>query len=72
MSQERNRLHLWIAVRVFRGVEVEATAFESSVAARRAERRWRRRMNPDYDTSAVVQARLVRKRQSESRRSPGI
>jgi hypothetical protein len=51
---------LWIAVKVQRGYISEAKVYRTCGAARRAERRWRTRINPDYDEVGVVQSRLNR------------
>ena len=54
---------LWVAVRVERGFVSDAKVFESIDVARRVERRWRARSNPDYDETAVVESKFVRLRQ---------
>lgn len=53
------RKRLWVAVKVERGFVGEARIFESIDAARRVERRWRAKCNPDYDETAVVEGRLA-------------
>lgn len=48
---------IWVAVRVQRGFVTDVRAYRDQAAARRTERKWRQRMNPDYDEtglSAVV------------------
>lgn len=49
-----------MAVKVKRGFISEAKVYESRNAAERTERRWRVRLNPDYDEAVVVRSRLVR------------
>jgi len=61
---------LWVAVKVVRGFVSEAKAFESLEAAQGTERRWRTRLNEDYDEAAVVKTRFIpdpRRRQRKSR-----
>lgn len=53
------RKELWVAVKVERGFISEAKVFESEQAARQAERKWRARLNPDYDEAAVLKSRLI-------------
>lgn len=56
MRESCNEL-IWVAVRIQRGFVTEIKAYDEKTAARRTERSWRRRMNPDYDEtsfSAVV------------------
>lgn len=60
MSKKRNRDSAWVAVKVVRGYVAEARIFTSLSRAERTERRWRVALNPDYDESAVVRARLCR------------
>ncbi|MHC4355629.1 MAG: hypothetical protein ACYTE3_19520 [Planctomycetota bacterium] len=45
---------LWVAVRVERGFPVEVRGFRKRDPAIRVEERWRRKMNPDYDETAVL------------------
>src|SRR6266498_782371 len=51
---------VWVAVKVERGFISDAKVFESLSAAMRTERKWRARLNPDYDEAAVVSRRLTR------------
>jgi len=44
---------IWVAVRVQRGFVSDIHAFGDERAARQREASWRRRMNPDYDETAV-------------------
>ena len=50
---------IWVAVKVERGYVSEARLFESLDAAQRTEKRWRARLNPDYDEAAIVKGRLT-------------
>lgn len=56
MKQKINLKKLWVAVKVERGFICKAKVFESANLAKRAERRWRSRLNPDYDETAVLKA----------------
>ncbi|HEU0037698.1 MAG TPA: hypothetical protein VFR76_00330, partial [Verrucomicrobiae bacterium] len=58
---------VWVAVKVERGFVSEAKVFESLNAATRTERKWRARLNPDYDEAAVVSSRLTRDRAKQFR-----
>jgi hypothetical protein len=49
---------VWVAVKVVRGYVVEAKIFKSRSRAQRVRRAWQARLNPDYDESAVVSARI--------------
>ena len=44
---------MWIAVRVQGGFVTEVRAYWDETSARRRERAWRTRMNPDYDETGV-------------------
>lgn len=44
---------IWVAVRVQRGFVSDIRAFRHEESARRCERSWRGRMNPDYDEIGV-------------------
>jgi hypothetical protein len=58
MKKRKKEAQLWVAVKVQRGFVCEARLFESLGLAQQTERRWRSRLNPDYDEAAVVKARL--------------
>jgi hypothetical protein len=51
--RERDNKPIWVAVRVQRGFVTEIRAYAEQAAARRTERSWRRRMNPDYDETGL-------------------
>lgn len=53
------RGELWVAVKVERGFIAEAQVFESEQAAEQTGRKWRARLNPDYDEAAVLKRRLI-------------
>ena len=53
------RKDLWVAVKVERGSISESKVFESEQAAQQAERKWRARLNPDYDEAAGLKSRLI-------------
>jgi len=59
MKPRRTHKPLWVAVKVERGYVFEARLFKSLEAAQKTERRWRCRLDPDYDEAAVVRARLA-------------
>lgn len=59
----------WVAVKVERGFIREAVVFESLDKAKRTERKWRARLNPDYDEAAVVKSRFLPCRASKLRHS---
>jgi|BioPla2DNA2_1021312.scaffolds.fasta_scaffold118808_1 hypothetical protein len=44
---------IWVAVRVQRGFVADVRAYRDLAAARRTIRRWRQRMNPDYDETGL-------------------
>ena len=44
---------VWVAVRVQRGFITEIKAYRGQKAARQTERRWRKKMNPDYDETGL-------------------
>jgi transposase len=56
MKQKRNRKKLWVAVKVERGFISQAKVYESFDAAQRTVRKWRSRLNPDYDEADVLKA----------------
>jgi hypothetical protein len=45
---------VWVAVRIQRGFVADVRAYRDPAAARRTERSWRQRMNPDYDETALT------------------
>jgi hypothetical protein len=53
MSERKDEM-IWVAVRIERGFVAEVRAYGTRTAARRTERRWRRRINPDYDETALA------------------
>lgn len=57
MSNMLNQ-RIWIAVRVQRGFVSDIRAYRDEESARRCERAWRRRMNPDYDETGVSAVRV--------------
>jgi hypothetical protein len=57
---------IWVAVRVQRGFVSDIRAYCDPVAARRTERSWRRRMNPDYDDTGLSSV-VVSPRRSTAR-----
>ena len=66
--EEKRKLgQLWVAVRVERGFITEAIIFESVRVAKQQEGKWRDRMNPDYDETAVIRAPLIRRRARKTR-----
>jgi hypothetical protein len=60
MKKRSDRRSVWVAVKVVRGYVAEARLFTSLGRAERTERRWRVKLNPDYDEVAVVSARFDR------------
>jgi len=50
---------VWVAVKVERGYICDARVYESAKSAKRTERRWRSRINPDYDETAVIESQLI-------------
>lgn len=63
---ERGSQEIWVAVRVQRGFVTDIRAYRDRAAARRTERSWRRRMNPDYDETGLS-AVIVNGRRSPAR-----
>lgn len=57
MSNMLNQ-RIWVAVRVQRGFVSDIRAYRDEESARRCERSWRRRMNPDYDETGVSAVRV--------------
>jgi hypothetical protein len=60
---------LWVTVKVERGFISEAKVFQLLSAAKRTERSWRSRINPDYDEVAVLGSRLEAHQSKPSRRA---
>jgi len=56
MKHKSSLKKLWVAVKVERGFICKAKVFSSLNSAQKAERRWRSRLNPDYDETAVLKA----------------
>lgn len=56
MTQKIKRKNLWVAVKVERGYVTRAKIFDSLAETKATERRWRSRLNPDYDEVAIVRA----------------
>jgi hypothetical protein len=56
MKQKGIGKKLWVAIRVERGFICKAKIYESLAPARRAVRRWKSRLNPDYDEASVIEA----------------
>jgi hypothetical protein len=52
MSNEIDQ-KMWVAVRIQRGFVTDVRAYRDRAAARRTERSWRQRMNPDYDETGL-------------------
>ena len=59
MKLKSNYKQIWVAVKVERGYICDARVYESFISAKRTERRWRSRINPDYDETAVIKSRFV-------------
>ena len=59
MKHENHRKQIWVAVKVERGYICDARVYESFKSAKRTERRWQSRTNPDYDETAVIESRLI-------------
>ena len=58
MKHKNYRKQIWVAVKVERGYICDAKAYESFKSAKRTEQRWRSRINPDYDETAVIESQL--------------
>lgn len=58
MKYKNYRKQIWVAVKVERGFICDAKAYESFKSAKRMEQRWRSRINPDYDETAVIESQL--------------
>lgn len=50
----KSRNKLWVAVKVERGYVAEARIYKTPTAAEKIVKRWKIRLNPDYDEAAVV------------------
>lgn len=57
MSNTVNQ-RIWVIVRVQRGFITDIRAYREEKSARRCERLWRRRINPDYDEIRVSAVRV--------------
>jgi len=68
MKHKSNHKQIWVAVKVERGYICDARVYESFESAKRTERRWRSRINPDYDETAVVKSNFISCRASKKRR----
>jgi len=53
MEGQENEI-FWIAVKVWRGFPDEVRGFKRKTDAEEQERRWREKMNPDYDETGVL------------------
>jgi len=69
MKNRSNHKQIWVAVKVWRGYISDARVYESFSSAKQTERRWRSRINPDYDETAVLKSKLVTFRTSKKGRS---
>jgi len=49
---------IWVVVRVQRGFVSDVKAYHDEKSARRCERSWRGRMNPDYDEVGVCEIQV--------------
>ncbi len=58
MNRKRNERPIWIAVKVWRGIPVEAKAFHDSQRAEKRASAWRKRMNNDYDETGLFAVRV--------------
>src|SRR5512143_495284 len=54
LMNSEEKQEVWVAVRVRRGFITDIRAYDDPAPARRTERRWRSRMNSDYDEGAVA------------------
>ena len=59
MRQNSNHKQIWVAVKVERGFICDARVYESFRSAKQTERRWRSRINPDYDETAVIKSSFI-------------
>ncbi len=57
MRKKSGRI-IWVAVRVQRGFVSDVRAYQTEKSARRLEKSWRRRMNPDYDEAVTLPAHV--------------
>ena len=53
VMRKRGNEQIWVVVRVQRGFVTEISAYAEQAAARRTERSWRHKMNPDYDETGL-------------------
>jgi len=68
MKQKSDRKKIWVAVKVERGFICDARAYESFSSAKQTEGRWRSRINPDYDETAVIKSSFIVCRTNKKRR----
>jgi hypothetical protein len=59
MRKKSSRKQIWVAVKVERGFICDARVYESARSAKQTERRWRSRINPDYDETAVIKSSFI-------------
>jgi hypothetical protein len=52
--EEQGKNILWVAVKVWRGFPDEVRGFKRKSDAEAQERKWRNKMNPDYDDTGVL------------------
>ncbi len=62
MKYKAKRILIWIVVKVERGFITTAKVFYSWNEAVRAEVRWKRGINPDYDEVGIVKSALTLRR----------
>jgi hypothetical protein len=65
MKNKSNHKQVWVAIKVERGYISDARAYETFKSAKQTERRWRSRINPDYDETAVLKSKLIACRTSK-------
>lgn len=65
MKKNHSSKKVWVTIKVERGFIDQAKVFESLAAARRTERSWRQRFNPDYDEIPVVESSVLSHRKEK-------
>lgn len=55
---EKDDQRMWIAVRIIGGFPVKVKGFKKEKSAVKQERRWRKKMRPDYDETGVLQMKI--------------
>jgi hypothetical protein len=55
MKPEKKAATVWVAVKVWRGILVEAKAFHKQHSANRCEATWRRHLNLNNDDTGVFE-----------------